>query len=84
MSRSASWSGIFELSLFSSELGLLKPDPRIYQTLLERWRLPAEQIAFFDDRAENVLGAAEAGIQAWLFEGLENVSACLLPNGLSK
>lgn len=48
----------------SYQVHLIKPDPRIYQCLLERYDLKAEECIFFDDRKENVEGALAVGIQA--------------------
>lgn len=77
VAKAATWSQGFEHRLFSSESGLMKPDPLIYQELLERWWLPAERIVFFDDRRENVLAAAQRGIRAELFTGFDAVRRVL-------
>jgi glucose-1-phosphatase len=52
-----------ERALFSSRLGVRKPDPEIYRRALER--LGAERAMLVDDSRENVLGAREAGLEAW-------------------
>ncbi len=71
---SNAWSGLREvlrrlglLDLFdgvviSAEVGLLKPDPRIYHLALERLRVPPEAAAFVDDLPENVQAARELGL----------------------
>ena len=64
------WSGFFEPTegLFMSyEMGVRKPDPRIYEMVLERLGVPGEQCFFIDDLAENVESARGAGIQAHQF-----------------
>ena len=71
--RAASWSAGFEHRVFSSDLGLMKPDPRCYQVVLARFGVPAASAAFFDDRPENVAAAAQLGIQAQLFPGAGGV-----------
>ncbi len=48
--------------LVSYAVHLLKPDPKIYQTLLERYGLNASECLYFDDREENTKGAEECGI----------------------
>lgn len=53
--------------IFSYAEKLLKPDHRIYELLLERYSLKAEECLFFDDREENVAGAEDCGIHAILF-----------------
>lgn len=42
----------------------MKPDREIYEILLEKYSLKAEECLFFDDRMDNVEGAKKAGIQA--------------------
>ena len=53
----------FEDILVSGEVNLIKPDPRIFQLLLERLRLPAEAVLLVDDSARNVETARQLGFQ---------------------
>jgi 2-haloacid dehalogenase len=55
--------------LVSGEVGLLKPDPEIFQVLIERFQLRPGRTLFVDDRPENVRGAAAAGLRAIRFRG---------------
>ena len=58
----------FESILVSAEVGLIKPDPAIFQLLLERiGRTPAECV-YIDDSAKNVAAAATLGFDAIAFE----------------
>ena len=50
----------------SYELGKLKPQIEIYQAILEKYNLSANECMFFDDRKENVEGAESAGIKGFL------------------
>jgi putative hydrolase of the HAD superfamily len=50
--------------IISGEVGLRKPDARIYRLLLDRLDLPAQRTAFVDDVKPNVVAAAELGIHA--------------------
>ena len=59
----------FDAVVISCEVGLSKPDPRIYQLCLERLALPAASTLFVDDRADNVEGAARVGLRTLQFEG---------------
>ena len=61
-----SWTRFFTQVLTSYELGCRKPEPQIYEKLITIAQCPANQILFFDDRLENVLGAKALGIQAEL------------------
>ena len=40
----------------------IKPDPRIYQILLDRYQLIPEECVFLDDLLDNIKGAREFGI----------------------
>lgn len=54
---------LFETVFLSYEMGLMKPDARIYQKVLERAGLKAEETLFLDDNADNIRAAAELGIE---------------------
>jgi putative hydrolase of the HAD superfamily len=62
---------LFQVALSSCYLGLRKPEPAIYLRALDILGRPAERMLFIDDRAENVDGAAAAGMKALLFEGVD-------------
>lgn len=53
--------------VLSGHVGIVKPDPAIYQLVLERAGIPAERAVFLDDSLVNVEGARDAGIEALLF-----------------
>ena len=70
----------FDAVVISCEVGLFKPDPRIYELCLERLVLPAAGTLFVDDRADNVAGAARIGLRTLQFEGpdaLEHLQALI-------
>ena len=50
---------------------LIKPDPAIYQLLLERYHLTAEECVFLDDLPENVAAAEKLGIHGICFQSKE-------------
>ena len=49
---------------YSHELGLRKPDPLIYQKVIDLQNLNPAKTIFFDDRLENITAARASGIQA--------------------
>ena len=51
----------------SGDVRLLKPDAAIFHCLLDKYGLKAEESLFIDDNAENVEGAAAAGLAALRF-----------------
>lgn len=61
--------------VFSFEVQQIKPEPEIYQTLLEKFDLKPEECVFLDDRAENIRGAEAAGIFGIQFAGYEAAKA---------
>lgn len=58
-----------EGGVFSCDVGLLKPDPRIYERLCRDYALRPEECLFIDDRQENVDGAIACGFHAVRFDG---------------
>lgn len=59
--------GWFEAIVVSGEVGLAKPDPRIFRHLLERNRLAGGSTVFIDDSPANVAVASGLGLTAILF-----------------
>ena len=59
--------GWFETAVVSGEVGLAKPDPRIYSAAIERCRLAPERTVFVDDRLENVEAARAFGMHGLQF-----------------
>lgn len=54
--------------VFSCNVHLIKPDPEIYQTLMEKYSLIPEECVFLDDTQANVKAARDAGMQGIVFE----------------
>lgn len=59
----------FDAVVVSCEVGVAKPDARIYALCLERLGVPGPRALFVDDRTANVEGARRAGLRALLFDG---------------
>ena len=57
--------------IISAEEGLAKPDPAIFLHAAAQMGVSAQESIFIDDRAENVEGACQAGMEAFLFESSE-------------
>lgn len=57
----------FDGGVFSWKENCLKPDPKIYQTLLNRYQIEPSRSIFFDDVEENVKAACVEGIQGIVF-----------------
>lgn len=64
--------------IFSYEVKLIKPDAAIYQCLLERYGLVAEECVFFDDVEKNIIAARNLGIHGVVFQHKEQAMKELL------
>ncbi|MEU5697141.1 HAD-IA family hydrolase [Actinosynnema sp. NPDC020468] len=58
----AAWGAVFDVVVTSGELGIAKPDRRVYLHTAERLGLEPGDCVFVDDLAVNVRGAAAAGM----------------------
>jgi 2-haloacid dehalogenase len=58
---------LLDAVLSVEEVGVFKPDPRVYRLAVDRLALPAEQIAFLSSNAWDVHGAAAFGLRpVWI------------------
>ena len=62
-------SQFFDGTVISAILGICKPDRRIYEYLLFKYGLKAEECVFIDDLPANIEAANEVGIHGILFDG---------------
>ena len=53
---------LFDVAVISEREGIAKPDPAIYQLVLDRMGLPGAECVFVDDQAINLPPAAALGI----------------------
>ncbi|MDD4630837.1 MAG: HAD family phosphatase [Proteiniphilum sp.] len=61
----------------SGEEKIVKPDKRLYEILLERYALRAEESLFIDDNAANIETARELGFHVVHLTGDLNLEQCL-------
>jgi epoxide hydrolase-like predicted phosphatase len=66
---------VVDAFIISSEEGVAKPDPRIYQIALQRLDVQPHEAVFVDDFPENVAGAQQLGIIAVLFRNTQQAIA---------
>lgn len=57
----------------SAEEHLIKPDPRLFQVLLDRYHLKAEDCIFIDDNPDNVAAACRMGMHGIHFIGADDL-----------
>lgn len=72
----------FEGIVVSGEERLIKPDPRIFARLFERYGVDPSRAVYIDDVAANVAGAAAVGLDAVQFASPAQLRAALIERGL--
>lgn len=65
----------FDQLFLSYKIGVLKPDPAIFEYLLTALDTPADTVAFFDDSRRNVEAAQAAGIHAYRVDSPSEIMA---------
>ena len=58
----------FDGIVYSAPIGLVKPDPKIYEYVLNKYSLKAEQCIFIDDMKTNLAAAARFGIKTYHYQ----------------
>jgi len=66
---------LFDSVIISSDLGIIKPDPRIYEAAIKQAGFPAEEILFIDDNPENIEGALKSGMKGIVFTELGSLKS---------
>ncbi|KPM55068.1 hydrolase [Frankia sp. R43] len=69
------FADVTEVIVYSHEVGLAKPDPRIYTLTCERLGVAPYDVVFLDDTPAAVEGARAAGWQGVLFHDTEQAIA---------
>ena len=73
---------LFEFAVSSHQVGLCKPDPAIFQVVLDRAQLPPAAVMFFDDLPANVTAARSLGMHGRRVKGVDGIRASLIADGL--
>ena len=61
----------FDEIIISCEVGVIKPDPAIFNLMLDRLGVKADESVFIDDRIKNIDGAKEMGFHTIFFTDKE-------------
>jgi 2-haloacid dehalogenase len=72
----------FDRHYVSGHMGVIKPDPRIYEMVEEDCGIAPGRLLFADDRHDNIRMAEARGWKTHLFEGPEGWAARLRAEGL--
>lgn len=62
----------FDVQVFSYQVGAIKPDPKIFQALIDLSGCLPDEIVFTDDKETNVLAAQALGINAFIYQGFDH------------
>ena len=76
------WLRLFDGIVVSGRVKMVKPDREIFDHLLERYGLHAEDVFFIDDHEPNVIAARSFGIAAHHFQGAAGLREALVAEGL--
>ncbi len=58
----------FDIHIFSYQVGVIKPDPKIFQALITATGYHPSEIAYSDDRVDNVTAAQKLGINSFTYQ----------------
>ncbi len=72
----------FDRHYVSGRMGVIKPDPRIYQMVEEDCGLAPQSLLFADDKVENIAAAAARGWRTHQFESWQGWAERLVAEGL--
>ena len=67
------WLSQFDHLTWSCELGVVKPDPAIYLHTVKKLGVSPDKALFIDNLQKNIEGAEAVGLQAALFENVEQL-----------
>jgi len=65
--RSYPWIADFDPSIFSSEVGSVKPEPAIFDRVIVELDVDVTEAVLIDDRAENIAAAQSHGLRGFVF-----------------
>lgn len=68
---------LFDAVVLSSEVGLIKPDPRVYELAAERLGCDPEVCVMIDDLPDNIDGADRAGMQGIVYSSVNQLKVQL-------
>ena len=73
----------FDLFIYSCEVGMRKPERKIYELALQKLKIQPGEAVFIDDKQENINAAEEVGIHGIVFENANQLSEQLRNVGIA-
>ena len=80
--RHAGFFDLFDGAIFSYQVGFAKPDPEIYQALLTKYNLVADECVFIDDLVKNIDAGKALGIDGIVCDDHTKVRGELVARGI--
>lgn len=77
------FKSLFDGGVASCEVKINKPDPRIYQALLDKYQLKADECIFIDDRADNIKAASLLGLGTYQMHSVGSLLRSLPTFGIT-
>ena len=68
---------LFEISFFSAEAGMRKPEPEFFRLILDAMQVEPQNTLFVDDFPENIAGAQQLGMQTVWYTDREKCTPLL-------
>lgn len=81
LERSNEFFSLFDGGVFSARVGLIKPDPAVFDLMCSRFGITPADSVFIDDHAGNIESAQACGWQAVHFQSASQCEAQLAENG---
>jgi putative hydrolase of the HAD superfamily len=64
---------MFDYTVFSCKEGFAKPEPELYNILLQKIKIPAQQTLFIDDKYDNIKTANQLQMNAIYYKNYEDL-----------
>lgn len=71
------WLNQFDTSIFSCELGKVKPNPEIYRYSMDKLGLKPNEAVFIDDTFKNIVGAENVGLNTIWYQNFPEFQQAL-------
>lgn len=76
-------TSLFDEIIISSEVGVIKPDRKIFELTLQKMNISADQTIFIDDNQSNVEAASALGIKSIWYKDLATLKEELAKLGIN-
>ncbi len=74
---------LFDIRIFSNEVGLLKPDEKIFRLVLKKLDVDSQETVFIDDKEEHISAANNLGLKGITFKNPKQLSTELRRLGVA-